>query len=229
MTVSKIFFIILFIFIQVSVAAQSTDNNKVELTDKQVRALQSLNNRQYDPQTKKKNYLQSSSQDKQSQKTVRLKVIKLSDNQGLVYLGAIVSRAELLPYLAELEQLLDDDFQLYRAMQAARDHQLFHMTLLSPREYQLADKILVEKLLAPDFNSHFSSQLNVTLLGLGKVELDNKTTFFVVAQSGDAQLIRQRFLLKNKDFHVTLGFNPNDIYGVKKDNSTLIELTKTKN
>jgi len=214
MTISKIVLIILFIFIQVSVAAKSTDNDKVELTDKQARALQSLN----DPQVKQQNDLQS----KQSPKAIRLKVTKLTDNQGQVYLGAIVSRAELSSYLIKLEQLLGDSFQQYRAFQAARDHQLFHMTLLSPREYQLADKGLVEKLLAPDFNSNFSSQLKVTLVGLGKVELDNKETFFVVAQSSDAQLIRQRFLLKNKDFHVTLGFNPNDIYGEKKDSSTLI-------
>ena len=29
--------------------------------------------------------------------------------------------------------------------------------------------------------------------------------------------------LKNKDFHITLGFNPDDIYGVTKNSSTLIK------
>jgi hypothetical protein len=206
---------ILLILIQLSAAAESTNNGKVKLTDKQARALQSLNDSQDD--------LQAEQQRKQSYKTIRLKVSELNDNQGQVYLGAFVSRAELLPYLTELKLLLGDDFKKYRAMQALRDHQSFHMTLLSPREYQLADKTLVEKLLVPSLNNQFSNQLNVTLLGLGKVERDNKVTFFVVAQSSDAQLIRQQFLLKNKDFHVTLGFNPNDIYGVKKDSSTLIE------
>jgi len=202
------------IFIQTNAVAKSIDDGEVELTEKQVRTLQSLN----DPQYKELNDLQS----QQPRKSIRLKVTKLEDNSGQVYLAAIVSRAELSPYLTKLEQLLDDEFQIYRAFQAARDHQLFHMTLLSPQEYQVADQALVEKLLTPSFNSSFSSQLNVTLLGLGKVEQGNKQTFFVVAQSDDAQLIRQRFLLKNKDFHVTLGFNPNDIYGVKKDISTLI-------
>jgi len=157
-------------------------------------------------------------------KNLRLQIIKLSDNQGQVYLGAAVSRAELSPYLTQLKNLLKEEFEGFRANQAARDHQTFHMTLLSPKEYQLADKALIEKLLSPDFNSNFSSQLSVTLLGLGKVEQDNKKTFFVVSQSNDAQLIRQRFLLPNKDFHVTLGFNPSDIYGVKKDATTLLPL-----
>jgi len=219
MKISNIILITFIILIQMSVIAKSATNEKVELTEKQVRALQSLN----DPEYKQQNDLQNSSKSKLSHKSIRLKVTQLKDNQGQEYLGAIVSRAELSPYLVELEQVLGDRFQQYRALQAARDHQLFHMTLLNPNEYQLADKALVEKLLATDFNSNFSSQLNVTLLGLGKVERDDKQTYFVVAQSNDAQLIRQRFLLKNKDFHVTLGFNPRDIYGVKKDRTTLID------
>jgi len=181
--------------------------NEVQLTDKQARALQSLN----------------TETQRQITKLLWLKITTLQDNKGQKYLGALVSRVDLLLYLTQLQQLLAEDFNHYRALQAARDHQLFHLTILSPKEYQLADKAIIEKLLTPGFNKSFSSQLNVTLLGLGKAEQDNNTTFFVVAQSADAQLIRQRFLLSAKDFHITLGFTPNDIYGVKKDRSTLID------
>ena len=215
MNIRTIFLALFFTFTQVSVVAENIESETTELTDKQIRALKSLN----DPQL--------SQEIKHLYKTVRVKVATLTDNQGQMYLGARVNRAELLPYLTQLKDMLKDDFQSYRANQATRDHQSFHMTILSPKEYQLADKALVEKLLAPNFNSNFSSQLNVALLGLGNVEKDNKNTYFIIAHSNDAQLIRQRFLLKAKDFHVTLGFNPNDIYGVKKDKTTLIEL-KTK-
>jgi hypothetical protein len=211
MTSLKVLFIFISVFIQFSALGQNTINEEVTVTHKQARALQSLNEKEYEQHTESVH------------KAVRLNVTQLKDSQGQVYIGAIVSRAELLVYLTALEQILGDEFKTYRALQAARDHQLFHMTILSPKEYQLADKSLVEKLLAPGFNSQFSSQLNVTLLGLGKVDKGAEKTFFVVAQSSDAQLIRQRFLLKNKDFHITLGFNPNDIYGVKKDVSTLIK------
>lgn len=188
--------------------AQANQNHP-EITAQQAKALKMLN--QHQP-------------NEHQVKNLHLQVTQLSDSQGQVYLGAIVSRAELLPYLTQLKGILKDDFQVFRTHQAARDHQSFHMTLLSPKEYQLADKALIEKLLTPDFNRNFSSQLNVTLLGLAKVEQGSNKTFFVVAQSSDAQLIRQDFLLQAKDFHVTLGFNPNDIYGVKKDSSTLIDL-----
>lgn len=162
-------------------------------------------------------------QPKHQIKTLRLQVEKLSDSQGQVYLGAAVSYAELLPYLTQLKGILSDDFERFRANQAARDQQSFHVTLINPIEYQHVDKQLVEQLLSPSINISFSSQLQVTLLGLGKAEKAGKSSYFVVAQSHDAQLIRQRFLLNHKDLHVTLGFEPSDIYDVKKDSSTLIE------
>jgi hypothetical protein len=200
--------ILLFVLVvQVVFAINATYANEVQLTDKQARALQSLNT---EPQS-------------EVTKLLWLKVTTLQDNQGQKYLGALVSRAELLPYLTTLKQLLAEDFNDYRVLQAARDHQLFHLTILTPQEYQFADKTLVEKLLSSDFNQSFSSNLNVTLFGLGKVEQDNKVSFFVVAQSADAQLIRQRFILPAKDFHITLAFNPSDIYNVTKDCSTLID------
>jgi virulence-associated protein VapD len=210
MMIAKIFIITLFISFQVSAVAKNVNDEQFKLTEKQVRALQSLNTTQDE---------ESSNAHNNAYKNIRLTVSKLKDNQGNVYLGAEVSRAELSNYLFKLAQLLGDDFKKYRDLQATRDHQLFHMTLLSPPEYQLVDKALVEKLLS----SGESLQLNVSLLGLGKVERDNKKTFFVVAQSDDGQLFRQRFSLKNKHFHITLGFSPSDIYGVTKDNSTLIQ------
>jgi len=196
-----------FFVVAVPVSAQS-NQNKTTITAQQAKALLMLN-QQLDNKPQLKN--------------LRVKLTKLTDSQGQVYLGALVSRAELSSYLSQLKTILNDDFQRFRANQAARDHQSFHMTILSPKEYQLADKALIEQLLSPNVNSSFSSQLKITLLGLGKVAQNSKKTYFVVTQSSDAQLIRQRFLLKAKDFHVTLGFDPSDIYGVKKDHSTLIK------
>ncbi|MCW8831836.1 MAG: hypothetical protein OQK09_00560 [Colwellia sp.] len=189
-----------------SAFAQS-NQEQPKITEQQARALKMLNQQQ--PNTKRV-------------KNLRIQVRKLSDNQGQTYLGAIVSRAELQPYLTQLKGILVDDFDKYRANQAARDHQRFHMTLIDPIEYQHVDKQLVEQLLSPMTNINFSSHLQVTLLGVGKVEKAGASSYFVVAQSNDAQLIRQRFLLGNKDFHVTLGFEPSDIYGVKKDSTTFV-------
>ena len=212
---NAIYAVFSYVVIGLFIAPLSTqaNQNTPTITAQQAKALKMLSQEQRNQQEPNKHQL----------KTLRLQVEKLFDNQGQVYLGGVISRAELSPYLMQLKDLLKDDFDGFRENQAARDHQSFHMTLLSPQEYQLADKTIIENLLSLDVNSNFSNQLNVTLLGLGQAEQRNKKTFFVVAQSGDAQLIRQQFLLQAKDFHVTLGFSPNDVYGVKKDRSTLID------
>jgi len=147
------------------------------------------------------------------QKTLRITVSELRDNSGLVYLGGVVSKAVLAPYLKELELILGDKFEQYRRHQSQRDHGLFHLTLINPNEYQFIDKSKV----------NLGQQYTVTLLGLGKVSKTQQDSYFVVAQSSDAQLFRQQQVLPFKDFHVTLGFFPQDIYGVSKGKTTLLK------
>ncbi|WP_085296785.1 hypothetical protein [Cognaticolwellia mytili] len=147
------------------------------------------------------------------EKTLTLDIRELQDSTGLAYLGGEVSEVELERYLSQLKgELGKEQYITYREHQAARDHQSFHVTFVNPYEYQTINK---EKL-------KISQKIRVTLHGLGKVEKDNKTSYFVVASSSDGQFMRQNLLLKNKNFHVTLGFYPNDVYGVGKGRDTLI-------
>ncbi|MCJ8320979.1 MAG: hypothetical protein MJK12_15175 [Colwellia sp.] len=148
-----------------------------------------------------------------NQKTLRITVSELRDNSGLIYLGGLVSKAELAAYLTELKLILGDKFQQYRSNQSQRDHGMFHLTIINPSEYQFIDKAKIT----------LGEQYSVTLLGLGKVAKSRQESYFVVAQSPDAQLFRQQNVLSLKDFHITLGFFPQDIYGVKKDKSTLLK------
>lgn len=145
-------------------------------------------------------------------KTIQIEIVELTDNSGLIYIGGKVSAADLSPYLAKMKQIVGDNFPLYRQNQSARDHSTFHMTLINPYEYQL----LKEKV-------ELGALLSVSLQGLGRVMVKDKATYFVVAQSSQADLFRQRWGLTRKDFHITLGFNPNDIYGVSKGIESLIK------
>jgi hypothetical protein len=147
-------------------------------------------------------------------KTLTLEISELTDNSGLVYLGGKVSTAELSGYLEQLKsQLGAEQYAIYRSHQAARDQQSFHVTLINPYEYQALNKTALK----------LPRQFRVILHGLGRVETDDKSSYFVVASSSDGQFIRQNLLLNNKDFHVTLGFYPDDIYGVSKGRDTLIQ------
>jgi hypothetical protein len=146
-------------------------------------------------------------------KMLVLEIKELTDNQGLKYLAGLVNKADIEQYLTKLQIILGNEFESYRQHQSARDHGSFHVTLVNPYEYQaLAKK-----------NRLVNKKIRVQLHGLGRVSQGNNTTYFVVADSPDGQFLRQSLLLKEKDFHVTLGFKSQDVYGITKNKSTLIK------
>jgi hypothetical protein len=150
--------------------------------------------------------------DKPLVKLIQVEAVELTDNSGLTYVGGRVNPADIELYLSQMKQILGDDYLLYRQNQSARDHQTFHMTLINPYEYQSLKKDIV-----------IGTTLSVSLSGLGRVILNDKTTYFVIVQSSQATRYRQKLVLNNKDFHVTLGFFPSDIYGVNKGIQSLIK------
>lgn len=143
---------------------------------------------------------------------IQLEIVELTDNSGLIYIGGKVNAADIELYLSQMKEILGDDFTRYRQYQSERDHQTFHMTLINPYEYKSVTKEI-----------DIGTILSVSLSGLGQVSKNDKTTYFVVAQSPQASSYRQNLMLTDKDFHVTLGFYPNDIYGVSKGIATLIK------
>lgn len=151
--------------------------------------------------------------DQASVKNLRIKVSELTSNTGQKYIGGVINSVDLAVYLAEMKLILADKFELFRQNQANRDHHTFHVTLISPMEYQVIDKT----------NVKLGKVITITLQGLGRVITDEKTTYFVVGQSSEAYFYRQQFPLPPKDFHVTLGFNPQDIHGVNKGPDTIIK------
>lgn len=148
--------------------------------------------------------------------SVSIKLAQLSDNAGLNYIGGVVAAKDLSPYLAKLKVSLGDEFSDYREAQKLRDHSQFHITLVNPYEYK-ALTLKQQKLIDATTSYKFK------LLGLGHVNKGPANTYFVVAQSEQAQELRKQLGLKPKDFHATLGFNPQDIYGVAKDTTTLVK------
>ena len=152
-------------------------------------------------------------QTSQQGKSLLIKTSQLKDSTGLVYIGGKISAADLAPYLNRLEVELGREFANYRQNQAARDQQTFHLTLINPYEYQMLDSNKVK----------LGQGIRVNLIGLGKVTKEGGTAYFVVAESSDGKFLRQNLLLQPKDFHVTLGFQPQDVFGVSKGRDTLIQ------
>ena len=146
-----------------------------------------------------------------------LKASQLKDNSGLVYIGYDVNKKMIAPYLAQLKARLGSEkFNTFRARQAKRDHHSFHITLINPFEHPNVKDIDVSKL--PEITFKFE--------GLGTASKEEDRTFFVVASSEKAQQVRKQHGLKSKDFHVTVGFDAKDVFGVSKGMDSLMEQVK---
>ena len=146
-------------------------------------------------------------------KPVTLEPQRLTDNSGLIYIGYGVAENSVGDYLKQLQSLLGlQRFKLYRQAQRRRDHQQFHITLINPYEYPDVATI----------NLNDIPTLSFELIGLGQALKGDNQTYFVVVTSIKAQQVRANYGLKAKDFHITLGFNKTDVFGVNKDSRSLV-------
>ncbi|REL26381.1 hypothetical protein DXX93_07175 [Thalassotalea euphylliae] len=149
--------------------------------------------------------------------TITVKASELSDSAGLQYVGGIVEKATIATYLERLKTMETDSFETLRAGQASRDHGKFHVTFINPFEIKEVSEQQVHQLLASE--TVFDFQVK----GLGRVIKGNGKAYFIVLSSAEADAMRKHLGLSPKDFHITLGFSPSDIYGVRKDESTLVD------
>jgi hypothetical protein len=152
----------------------------------------------------------------QSEQQLVVEISQLKDNTGLVYVGAKIKAADIAVYLSKMEKILGSQaFAIFRANQGARDQHSFHITLINPFEYRDLGNAI-----------ELGQSIAITLQGLALVQAKNDSSqqsYFVVVSSPDGQTFRQKQGLNNKDLHVTLGFDPQDIYNMSKGIERLIE------
>jgi len=157
-------------------------------------------------------------------KNIVAKITELKDSSGLIYVGAEVKQADIVEYLNAMRIAVSNDkyYQQLRANQTERDQQRFHVTLINPYEYQTLTKPI-----------KLQQNIHLVLHGLGRVEKTRsknaagttpQQSYIIVVSSADGQYFRQQYLLKSKDFHITLGFNPEDIYDMSKGKERLLHV-----
>lgn len=131
--------------------------------------------------------------------------------RGNPYIGTEISDEVMIQFLQDLRTLLGQQtYERLTSNQRARDREKFHMTLVSPRE------------MPADFEWMLDQVIEVDLIGLGGAQIGRDKAYFVVAECPTGDVMRQKLKLGKKDFHVTLGFEKNDVHDVKKDRSSLM-------
>jgi hypothetical protein len=153
---------------------------------------------------------------------MRIEYIK--DINGQNYLAIKVKLSNIQPFLDRLESELGEDFLLYTGNQIARDGGKYHITVINVMDYgRLVKSLGMDKFLSglePILEYEID---DLDMLGVGKAESKGNTSYFVVCESDKLDAVRTRFGLPKQDFHITLGFDKKDVFGVTKDKSSLLD------
>lgn len=142
----------------------------------------------------------------------------LHSKSGTPYAGCLVAGSEIRKYLEALRELIGDDFEQYSENRRARDGEHYHITVLNTREFGKLEHQIVQEGIMLGFEFEFQ------LLGLGHANDGTNQTYFVVAESSEAETLRSNLHLKKRDFHITLGFRDVDLHSVQKNRQSLIPI-----
>lgn len=139
----------------------------------------------------------------------------LRSRQGQEYFGAAIASGQIEKFLKMFDKMVADERNKeLRARRFERDGAEYHMTIYDPIEFE---KLKAEGVMIPSGRKTW-----IEACGIGKQALNANETYFVVCRADHSAAIRRESSLGRKDFHITLGFSPEDIHGVPKDLSTIV-------
>lgn len=143
----------------------------------------------------------------------------LKDRLGNNYLGIDVPFEVVEPYLTKLEEIIGkESYETFTKNQQQRDHGNYHITVINVMDYNRLSKELGVDNFVNSLELVFDFEIDdLEMLGVGQATKETNTAYFIVCQSDKLDAIRTRFNLQKQDFHVTIGFNPKDVFGVPKN------------
>lgn len=134
---------------------------------------------------------------------LKKKIDVLTDVVGQHYLGCSFDWKELQEYILSFNSV-EPNHTLLASNRKKRDGEKYHMTFLNVGEYNKAKKPTIDSI------------IEIELLGVGKATDDTSVAYYIVCNCLEGQKIRESLELSEKDFHITLGFDPRDVHGVPK-------------
>ncbi len=143
----------------------------------------------------------------------------VKDRLGNNYLGIDIPYEIVEPYLNRLEDVIgEENYQIFTKNQQTRDSGKHHMTVINVMDYnRLSKEMGVDKFIN-SLELVFDYEIDdLEMLGIGTATKDTNTAYFIVCKSDKLDAIRTRYELPKFDFHVTLGFNAKDVFGVPKN------------
>ena len=147
------------------------------------------------------------------------KLIYLKDTVGNNYVGINIPNEDVEPHLEKLKEILgEEDFQIFTQNQKMRDHDHYHITVINVMDCNRLSKEMGMANFVKSVELAFEYPVeDLEMLGVGMASKSANTAYFIVCQSDSLDAVRTRFNLTKQDFHITLGFNVKDVFGVPKN------------
>lgn len=146
-------------------------------------------------------------------------ITHLRDVLGNNYLGISIEEGEVYPFLNEFKDIIgDDEYDKFTQNRENRDGDKYHITIINVMDYNRLSKEMGMNKFVSSLDKVFKYEIDdLKLMGLGTAERNSNSAYFVVCRSEKLESIRNRYGLSEIDFHITLGFNHKDIFGIRKN------------
>jgi uncharacterized protein YlbG (UPF0298 family) len=147
------------------------------------------------------------------------KLTYLKDAVGNNYVGINIPNEDVESHLEKLKEILgEEDFQIFTQNQKMRDHDHYHITVINVMDCNRLSKEMGMADFVKSVELTFEYPIeDLEMLGVGMASKSANTAYFIVCQSDSLDAVRTRFNLTKQDFHITLGFNTKDVFGVPKN------------
>lgn len=147
------------------------------------------------------------------------KLTYLKDTIGNNYVGINIPNEIVEPHLEKLKEILgEEDFEIFTQNQKTRDHGHYHITVINVMDCNRLSKEMGMSNFVKSVELAFEYPVeDLELLGVGMASKNDNKAYFIVCSSDSLDAVRTRFNLTKQDFHVTLGFNTKDVFGVPKN------------
>jgi hypothetical protein len=146
-------------------------------------------------------------------------ITHITDFVGQNYLGIKIPNESLQSYLNELKEVLgEEDYNIFTENQQRRDSGEYHITVINVADYNKLTKELGMDKFVSSLDSIFKYPIDdLKFMGIGTATRNENRAYFIVCDSDKLTAVRNRYELNEIDFHVTLGFNHKDVFGVRKN------------
>lgn len=142
----------------------------------------------------------------------------IKDNIGNSYIGINIPNSTVTPYLKELKDFTGDKYDQYTNNQQQRDHGNYHITVINVAEFNKLVKEFGMSDFVKSIDKLFKYEIDdLKMLGVGRASKNENIAYYVVCRSEKLDAVRKRYNLEPKDFHITIGFNFKDVFGVRKN------------